>query len=139
MGCRRRPYHAATALAFLLLAFASSALSFTQQPGKRANTRPLMSFYSSNPTDGRRVDQREPAAAAAADSRLVAGLSEEIERVIMRRLIGPGSSPPSCRSKCGRCAPCRPVHVPIQPGLTKPLEYYPEAWRCKCGNNLFMP
>ncbi|KAF4352870.1 EPIDERMAL PATTERNING FACTOR-like protein 4 [Cannabis sativa] len=56
-----------------------------------------------------------------------------------KRLAGPGSSPPTCRSKCGRCSPCKPVHVPIQPGLSFPLEYYPEAWRCKCGNNLFMP
>nr|5XKN_E Chain E, EPIDERMAL PATTERNING FACTOR-like protein 4 [Arabidopsis thaliana]5XKN_F Chain F, EPIDERMAL PATTERNING FACTOR-like protein 4 [Arabidopsis thaliana] len=51
----------------------------------------------------------------------------------------PGSSPPTCRSKCGKCQPCKPVHVPIQPGLSMPLEYYPEAWRCKCGNKLFMP
>ncbi|XP_021828178.1 EPIDERMAL PATTERNING FACTOR-like protein 5 isoform X1 [Prunus avium] len=50
-----------------------------------------------------------------------------------------GSSPPSCRSKCGRCSPCKAVHVPIQPGVSIPLEYYPEAWRCKCGNKLFMP
>ncbi|XAR49062.1 hypothetical protein NMG60_11032107 [Bertholletia excelsa] len=56
-----------------------------------------------------------------------------------RRLIGPGSWPPGCRSKCGSCTPCRPVHVPVQPGLSEPLEYYPEAWRCKCGNKLFMP
>ncbi|KAG9451731.1 hypothetical protein H6P81_004635 [Aristolochia fimbriata] len=56
-----------------------------------------------------------------------------------RRLAGPGSSPPTCRSKCGRCSPCKPVHVPIQPGRSIPLEYYPEAWRCKCGNRLFMP
>ncbi|XP_057771555.1 EPIDERMAL PATTERNING FACTOR-like protein 4 [Salvia miltiorrhiza] len=56
-----------------------------------------------------------------------------------RRLGGPGSSPPSCRSKCGRCAPCTAVHVPIQPGMSVPMEYYPEAWRCKCGNKLFMP
>ncbi|XP_075524053.1 EPIDERMAL PATTERNING FACTOR-like protein 4 [Primulina tabacum] len=56
-----------------------------------------------------------------------------------RRLGGPGSSPPSCRSKCWRCMPCIPVHVPIQPGFSMPLEYYPEAWRCKCGNKLFMP
>ncbi|XP_062104990.1 EPIDERMAL PATTERNING FACTOR-like protein 5 [Humulus lupulus] len=56
-----------------------------------------------------------------------------------KRLAGPGSSPPTCRSKCGRCSPCKAVHVPIQPGLSFPLEYYPEAWRCKCGNKLFMP
>ncbi|XP_044499700.1 EPIDERMAL PATTERNING FACTOR-like protein 4 [Mangifera indica] len=56
-----------------------------------------------------------------------------------KRLSGPGSSPPTCRSKCGNCSPCKPVHVPIQPGMTMPLEYYPEAWRCKCGNKLFIP
>ncbi|CAA0814181.1 EPIDERMAL PATTERNING FACTOR-like protein 4 [Striga hermonthica] len=56
-----------------------------------------------------------------------------------RRLGVPGSSPPTCRSRCGRCAPCDPVHVPVQPGFSMPLEYYPEAWRCKCGNKLFMP
>ncbi|GFP86036.1 epidermal patterning factor-like protein 4 [Phtheirospermum japonicum] len=66
---------------------------------------------------------------------------EVVERLFMarRRLGGPGSSPPSCRSKCERCAPCKPVHVPVQPGMSMPLEYYPEAWRCKCGNKLFMP
>ncbi|KAI4368376.1 hypothetical protein MLD38_016938 [Melastoma candidum] len=58
----------------------------------------------------------------------------------VRRAVGPGSSPPTCRSKCGRCEPCRAVHVPIHPGrVSVPLEYYPEAWRCKCGNTLFMP
>lgn len=56
-----------------------------------------------------------------------------------RRLVGPGSSPPTCRLRCNRCFPCRPVHVAIQPGRSMPLEYYPEAWRCKCGNRLFMP
>ncbi|EAY88647.1 hypothetical protein OsI_10121 [Oryza sativa Indica Group] len=56
-----------------------------------------------------------------------------------RRLVGPGSSPPTCRSRCGGCHPCRPVHVAIQPGRSFPLEYYPEAWRCKCGDKLFMP
>ncbi|CAK9329126.1 unnamed protein product [Citrullus colocynthis] len=59
--------------------------------------------------------------------------------VTRRRLSGPGSSPPTCRSKCGSCTPCAAVHVPIQPGLSLPLEYYPEAWRCKCGNSLYMP
>ncbi|KAL3507829.1 hypothetical protein ACH5RR_033211 [Cinchona calisaya] len=69
-----------------------------------------------------------------------AGGMEIINRVLTRRrLVGPGSSPPTCRSKCGRCAPCKPVHVPIQPGLSRPLEYYPEAWRCKCGDKLSMP
>ncbi|KAJ8547340.1 hypothetical protein K7X08_010926 [Anisodus acutangulus] len=66
--------------------------------------------------------------------------SEVVERVVThRRLSGPGSSPPTCRSKCGKCSPCKPVRVSIQPGVSLTLEYYPEAWRCKCGNNLFMP
>ncbi|ESW15301.1 hypothetical protein PHAVU_007G061300 [Phaseolus vulgaris] len=64
-----------------------------------------------------------------------------VERLVAgeKRFGGPGSSPPSCRSKCGWCSPCIPVHVPVQPGLIIRLEYYPEAWRCKCGNKLFMP
>ncbi|KAG2672911.1 hypothetical protein I3760_13G063900 [Carya illinoinensis] len=57
-----------------------------------------------------------------------------------RRLLGgPGSSPPQCTSKCGRCMPCMPVHVPVPPGMPVTTEYYPEAWRCKCGNKLYMP
>ncbi|GMP56322.1 hypothetical protein CsSME_00020857 [Camellia sinensis var. sinensis] len=69
-------------------------------------------------------------------------VKEEREEVVTQRRLsgGPGSSPPNCRSKCGRCKPCEAVHVAIKPGLIKmPLEYYPEAWRCKCGNKLFMP
>ncbi|KAB2599695.1 EPIDERMAL PATTERNING FACTOR-like protein 5 [Pyrus ussuriensis x Pyrus communis] len=62
-----------------------------------------------------------------------------LERVVTHQKSRLGSSPPSCRSKCGRCSPCKAVHVPIQPGVSIPLEYYPEAWRCKCGNHLFMP
>ncbi|RZC82550.1 hypothetical protein C5167_045336 [Papaver somniferum] len=51
----------------------------------------------------------------------------------------PGSSPPRCASKCGKCRPCKPVHVPVPPGTPVTTEYYPEAWRCKCGNKLYMP
>ncbi|XLR37912.1 hypothetical protein S83_022572 [Arachis hypogaea] len=56
-----------------------------------------------------------------------------------RLLYGPGSSPPRCTSKCGKCTPCKPVHVPVPPGTPVTAEYYPEAWRCKCGNKLYMP
>lgn len=58
-----------------------------------------------------------------------------------RILSGPGSSPPDCTSRCENCTPCKPVHVPIQPGRNSIglMEYYPEAWRCKCKNKLFMP
>ncbi|KAK9182674.1 hypothetical protein WN944_025820 [Citrus x changshan-huyou] len=74
------------------------------------------------------------------DDNRTGGAQEKETRVLdQKRISGPGSSPPTCRSKCGRCSPCKPVHVPIQPGLSMPLEYYPEAWRCKCGNKLFMP
>ncbi|XP_074559709.1 uncharacterized protein LOC141815654 [Curcuma longa] len=55
---------------------------------------------------------------------------------------GPGSYPPQCAGKCGACAPCRPVHVAVPPGWSSSpvtTEYYPEAWRCKCGNKLYMP
>ncbi|XP_008243181.1 PREDICTED: EPIDERMAL PATTERNING FACTOR-like protein 6 [Prunus mume] len=59
--------------------------------------------------------------------------------IARRYLSGPGSSPPRCTSKCGRCTPCKPVHVPVPPGTPVTTEYYPEAWRCKCGNRLYMP
>ncbi|CAH8337378.1 unnamed protein product [Eruca vesicaria subsp. sativa] len=64
-------------------------------------------------------------------------LSKETE--LRRILRGLGSSPPRCFSKCGRCTPCKPVHVPVPPGTRVTAEYYPEAWRCKCGNKLYMP
>ncbi|PON37664.1 hypothetical protein PanWU01x14_318220 [Parasponia andersonii] len=56
-----------------------------------------------------------------------------------RHLSGIGSSPPRCLWKCGSCTPCKPVHVPVPPGTPVTAEYYPEAWRCKCGNKLYMP
>ncbi|CAL9225374.1 unnamed protein product [Arabidopsis halleri] len=87
----------------------------------------LFSASSVVPADGRWIGQRT-------GSDLPGGFVEN-----NKRFGGPGSSPPTCRSKCGKCQPCKPVHVPIQPGLSMPLEYYPEAWRCKCGNKLFMP
>lgn len=73
------------------------------------------------------------------EAKSVVGL-EAFDRFLnQRRLSGPGSSPPSCRGKCGKCFPCKAVHVSIRAGLRMPLGYYPEAWRCKCGNELFMP
>lgn len=52
-----------------------------------------------------------------------------------------GSSPPTCRMKCGICQPCKPVHVAIGSprGEISETEYYPEVWRCQCGNKLYMP
>ncbi|KAF9670941.1 hypothetical protein SADUNF_Sadunf13G0121500 [Salix dunnii] len=64
----------------------------------------------------------------------------EVSLSMTRRLLsGPGSSPPRCKSKCGKCTPCKPVHVPVPPGTPVTAEYYPEAWRCKCGNKLLYP
>ncbi|KMZ67241.1 CHALLAH / EPIDERMAL PATTERNING FACTOR-LIKE protein 6 [Zostera marina] len=64
---------------------------------------------------------------------------EEGEETKWYHLGGPGSYPPRCRSKCGHCSPCRPVHVTVPPGTPVTTEYYPEAWRCKCGNRLYLP
>ncbi|XP_041001332.1 EPIDERMAL PATTERNING FACTOR-like protein 5 [Juglans microcarpa x Juglans regia] len=78
--------------------------------------------------------------AAKGEKRLAGSGSAIFERFVpSRRALGFGSSPPTCRSKCGRCSPCSPVRVPIHPTLSTPLEYYPEAWRCQCGNKHFMP
>ncbi|KAL9301187.1 EPIDERMAL PATTERNING FACTOR-like protein 6 [Arabidopsis thaliana] len=70
-------------------------------------------------------------------TRKIGDRSKEAE--LRRILRGLGSSPPRCSSKCGRCTPCKPVHVPVPPGTPVTAEYYPEAWRCKCGNKLYMP
>ncbi|KAL3727161.1 hypothetical protein ACJRO7_031983 [Eucalyptus globulus] len=118
---RRHPSTATlTALAFLLFASASAAISVTRQAMTAA---------------------RIPRAAAAAGNRKIPHNSWPLPEPLSRRrlLAGPGSSPPTCRGKCGRCLPCKAEHVPIHPGLSLPLEYYPEAWRCKCGNKLFNP
>ncbi|CAK9326907.1 unnamed protein product [Citrullus colocynthis] len=64
---------------------------------------------------------------------------QEFMSLPRRGLGGPGSSPPRCASKCGKCTPCTAVHVPVPPGTPVTAEYYPEAWRCKCGNKLYMP
>lgn len=52
-----------------------------------------------------------------------------------------GSAPPSCAGKCGTCVPCSPIHISLggPHGSLTQQEYYPEAWRCKCGNRFFMP
>lgn len=52
-----------------------------------------------------------------------------------------GSTPPKCMSKCSKCTPCTAVRVAIQPGRSnvRLMEYYPEAWRCKCRDKIYMP
>ncbi|XP_051152703.1 EPIDERMAL PATTERNING FACTOR-like protein 5 [Andrographis paniculata] len=66
-------------------------------------------------------------------------MREETTMETWQKINSIGSSPPTCRSKCGKCAPCTPVRVPVRPGFDLLLEYYPEAWRCKCGDQIFMP
>ncbi|KAK9057520.1 hypothetical protein SSX86_022356 [Deinandra increscens subsp. villosa] len=73
------------------------------------------------------------------DSDLYFQIQDTATTYMRRRLTGPGSSPPRCAWKCGRCTPCKPVHVPVPPGNPVTAEYYPEAWRCKCGDRLYMP
>ncbi|URE27623.1 epidermal patterning factor-like protein [Musa troglodytarum] len=85
--------------------------------------------------------------AAAALGVVFVGIDQEVEERPLgspeqqhwERLVGPGSSPPSCRARCGRCFPCQPVRVMIQPGQSVLQDYKPEAWRSRCGNKLFVP
>ncbi|CAM6007544.1 unnamed protein product [Sphagnum balticum] len=63
----------------------------------------------------------------------------EIMHAHRRVLVG--SSAPTCRGSCGLCQPCQPVHVVIGvPHVAiAQQEYYPEVWRCACGNMLYIP
>ncbi|XP_078159778.1 EPIDERMAL PATTERNING FACTOR-like protein 6 [Carex rostrata] len=61
------------------------------------------------------------------------------EKLLPLNKAGPGSHPPTCTRKCGSCTPCHPVHIPVPPGATTSTEYYPEAWRCKCSNYIYIP
>ncbi|XP_062197857.1 EPIDERMAL PATTERNING FACTOR-like protein 4 [Phragmites australis] len=93
-------------------------------------------------TAGRPI--RLPAAALTRrriDSSALVGswTTEDATPARRRWLVGPGSSPPTCHQRCGRCTPCKATRVAIQPGIGPQWEYYPEVWRCKCGNKLFMP
>ncbi|KAG6579357.1 EPIDERMAL PATTERNING FACTOR-like protein 6, partial [Cucurbita argyrosperma subsp. sororia] len=55
------------------------------------------------------------------------------------RLGRPGSSPPHCTSKCGKCTPCTPVLVSVPPGTSVRGDYYPLVWRCTCKGKLYIP
>ncbi|KAL1342623.1 hypothetical protein HN51_029152 [Arachis hypogaea] len=124
MGVLRRRHHywlpALVLTAFTLLLFSSAASAMTSR-SSRASSAPSFGVAARHVQP--RMEEKEKRATAGDE----------------KRSRGPGSWPPSCRSKCGWCSPCEPVHVPVQPGMIIRLEYYPEAWRCKCGNKLFMP
>ncbi|CAL4894067.1 unnamed protein product [Urochloa decumbens] len=97
-------------------------------------------------SDPRRKTEAAAAAGAHPGERAVTEMRMQDELAVHyytggRRLLsgGPGSHPPRCTSKCGSCLPCYPVHVSVPPGVLVTTEYYPEAWRCKCRNQLYMP
>ncbi|KAF6143096.1 hypothetical protein GIB67_041164 [Kingdonia uniflora] len=73
------------------------------------------------------------------DDQTVTSISRTLSLSNRRLFSALGSFPPRCRSKCHQCTPCKPVHVPVPPGRPVTMEYYPEAWRCKCGNKLYNP
>ncbi|KAI8561255.1 hypothetical protein RHMOL_Rhmol04G0324400 [Rhododendron molle] len=119
------PTVAAVAIAFLL--FASGASAF--------------GLHSTRRLGGEVTEEGEGVLAKSnnINRSTESGDSTERAAATQRRLNGPGSSPPKCTAKCGSCSPCQPIRVVIQPGFSTPLEYYPVAWRCKCGNKIFMP
>ncbi|KAK9923132.1 hypothetical protein M0R45_031565 [Rubus argutus] len=53
-----------------------------------------------------------------------------------------GSGPPSCYMKCQGCTPCTATLVTVpahHPRGEEDEPYYPQTWRCKCGDRLFDP
>ncbi|PUZ65533.1 hypothetical protein GQ55_3G231200 [Panicum hallii var. hallii] len=89
----------------------------------------------------RKTEEAAAAGAHPGDQAVATEVREAVYSYAGRRLLsgGPGSHPPRCTSKCGSCSPCYPVHVSVPPGVLVTTEYYPEAWRCKCRNQLYMP
>ncbi|KAF0896721.1 hypothetical protein E2562_027063 [Oryza meyeriana var. granulata] len=127
--CRSRSWQRRVAvLAVVVVVFAAAAVAAAGRPIRVR--RPAAAHV-------RRLDSSSLMLARTSASDV--GDAAPAAVVRRRQLIGPGSSPPTCRARCGRCTPCRPVHVAIQPGVGAQWEYYPEVWRCKCGNKLFMP
>ncbi|XP_058007395.1 uncharacterized protein LOC131182324 [Hevea brasiliensis] len=50
-----------------------------------------------------------------------------------------GSFPAKCHSKCNQCKPCKPVQVSVHAMELKENEYYPQVWKCICGEDIFSP
>ncbi|XP_060168093.1 EPIDERMAL PATTERNING FACTOR-like protein 8 [Lycium barbarum] len=53
-----------------------------------------------------------------------------------------GSIPVACHSKCHQCMPCMPIQVFIEEDYNDDDEneqYYPQVWRCSCGDKVFSP
>ncbi|KAF2294442.1 hypothetical protein GH714_011441 [Hevea brasiliensis] len=50
-----------------------------------------------------------------------------------------GSFPAKCHSKCNQCKPCKPVQVSVPAMELKENDYYPQVWKCICGEDIFSP
>ncbi|KAL3350457.1 hypothetical protein AABB24_023088, partial [Solanum stoloniferum] len=52
-----------------------------------------------------------------------------------------GSIPVACHSKCYQCMPCMPIQVLIEEDNDEQNneQYYPQVWRCSCGDKVFSP
>ncbi|CAK9218014.1 unnamed protein product [Sphagnum jensenii] len=110
----------------LVLSISSSGWLLRQTRATAAAASQLVHLY------GQREEE------AASSSRSSSSSSSSNRRLLQE---GPGSSLPSCTGKCGVCSPCKPVHVTIGSPheVISETEYYPEVWRCQCGNKLFIP
>ncbi|KAE8698283.1 EPIDERMAL PATTERNING FACTOR-like protein 5 [Hibiscus syriacus] len=129
-------HHIVAALTFLL--FASASARSLSQLGNSFKIPFQLEYSCSNPAiDSVETQYSFALTRAESEFRVREGSKKRSGSEVTDRFLsqkqhsGPGSQPPSCRSSCGSCSPCKPVHVPIQPSLMMPLEYYPEAWRCK--------
>ncbi|XP_050212254.1 EPIDERMAL PATTERNING FACTOR-like protein 5 [Mercurialis annua] len=51
-----------------------------------------------------------------------------------------GSYPAKCHLKCNQCKPCMPIEVSIRSmELQEKDYYYPQVWKCLCGDYIFSP
>ncbi|KAJ7954838.1 Epidermal patterning factor-like protein [Quillaja saponaria] len=124
---------ALTFVSFLLFSF-DSALTLTQpsKPINKIQPNQLLTVSNGKISGGGLMGLQNKEGKPS-------GSVKERTLTEQKKNVGTGSQPPSCTSKCGSCSPCYPVLVTIPPGLSITLEYYPEAWRCKCGDKLFTP
>ncbi|KQJ88074.1 EPIDERMAL PATTERNING FACTOR-like protein 5 [Brachypodium distachyon] len=130
--CRRN--RGLAVFAAIIVLFFSATIAVTEgRPTRRVPTTVPLRHMRKTGSSPSALLIRGSTSSTDADDAAAAGSTPR------RRLAGPGSSPPTCRSRCGRCTPCRAVRVAIQPGIGTQWEYYPEVWRCKCGSKLYMP
>ncbi|GMH28493.1 hypothetical protein Nepgr_030336 [Nepenthes gracilis] len=137
-GLRRRRYiQRISVAAALLLGVLASVAAITANPTRQRQLSE--SGNRTRPNSGPTQSGRSSIWAMSVSRRTSSKRTLFDAVVTRRRLVAPGSSPPTCRSKCGTCNPCTAVHVPIPLGVSMGSGYYPEAWRCNCGNKLYIP